>query len=1457
MKYHTILPLIALSIGMPILRAQEATEPAIVQEATDAQMILHEDELLTRGELANGIKYIIRPTAEPQGRACLRLCVNVGSLHEQEHEKGISHLLEHLVFNGSRNYKRNELIPAMQQRGLGFGGDVNAYTSLLHTVYMLNLPNLNEDTVDFSFTVLRDFADGATLTDEAIDHERGIVRSELYARDSASYRASIAMLRHCAPGMKLPDYLPIGTEEVIMGAPYEVFRNYYKTHYVPGNMTVVVTGDFKPEQAIAWIEKHFGNMPTAPVPGRPDLGTLKSDAPSDIVLHNPESEATAIVMSISRPYEEKPDTMQQRIDDMPLQLACAMLNQRLARIARQSGSPFLSASVGEEPMYESVTTFNLNMAAQHDNWKAAMEAVVQELRRACIYGFSAAELNEIVAATMAAHERQTGSWPTVDAAAMAERIIGSIQDKELLTTPQEDSRSFAMALNAVMKDPDICRKALEKAFDASRARLVMSGAKVQDNEPSDIRDVFNMVMQSEVSAPEAEELPPFAYDQMGEAGSIAKQSFIEDLGITTLTLSNGIRINLKPVDFQKGSIKVGVCIDGGSMRMLDKPGLATMAGMVMQQGGLEAHDLTELEKIMAGEHVSMNFGLSADRIRLSGNTTAEDFELQCKLLVAGIMHPGFRKDGEERLRRGLASMYNRFETTSNGAFGYQAPRHMYGNDPRFITPTREEMEQLTAEQVKEVLTPWLQKGAMEISVVGDFKEEEIIPALLRTFGSMPQRNAEFTELTEEEIAVTGTRWGMRKFLTYSTDLDKTIVAQIRPCGDGKDYRRNRRMQVLASITREKLFDGIRAQLGETYSPSVRFSANGDLRNAATISTSSEGVVGNRAKVNTAMDAILVDLGKGNITQADFDCAIRPYISRTVKSLRNIGYWEGALSCLQSDPRQLPLMRDLVEDVKSITLEEIQQLAREVFGSQDNVNYFFTMPAGTVPAGEQETAAPAEEAAPAVEAPAVETPAVETPADELPAVEATAATSAYTIITSPATMAEPAWAAVVEALAAKHAGAVICTLEDLGEKSIAQALRRNQARYAACVLRPEEIGHVLVNNLHRAARRVDDDPWGDCIWGIITGYTAEDAMRIAKADEPLIIKRLLASTNLDHSRFEHSCCITDWTGAPVREQEGYTEPSTTTHPADAHDPLLDIFTDRLSTRKPQLVVSSSHATPFNLEMPFSRGLIFSHGNRFHKLAPQNFSEFGRPLRDAMRGTEDGIATLAKEKPAVKPDGETRVWLAAGNCLFGNVKHSPNSMCVTALSAYTCNQVVGYTVPSWYGEGGWGTLGTFFGNTAGTSLAEAWFLNNQFLLNRTQELEPKLMNVTFNGEQFSPSELIPQFMRQNIQPTENNIKDMLGLVHDRDVVAFFGDPTWRAQLDETHGQAPYTITWTGEKSFTITANYDTKDRCAVWFPTEATGSNATGCDAPGAIFTDDFILFPSMNMKKGESLNVNIR
>jgi zinc protease len=203
-----------------------------------------------------------------------------------------------------------------------------------------------------------------------------------------------------------------------------------------------------------------------------------------------------------------------------------------------------------------------------------------------------------------------------------------------------------------------------------------------------------------------------------------------------------------------------------------------------------------------------------------------------------------------------------------------------------------------------------------------------------------------------------------------------------------------------------------------------------------------------------------------------------------------------------------------------------------------------------------------------------------------------------------------------------------------------------------------------------------------------------------------------------------------------------------------------------------------------------------------------------------------------------------------------------MCVTALSAYTCNQVVGYTVPSWYGAGGWGTLGTFMGNTAGTSLAEAWFLNNQFILHKTAQLNPALLQVQFNEESFHPGAIVRQIIKARIQVNPKDTQDTFGLVHDRDVVAFYGDPAWRAQLDESHAQAPYTITWENARRFTITANYDTKDRCAVWFPTSETSKDATSCNIvcenaqPGVVFTNDFILFPELELKKGESLSVEV-
>lgn len=950
MTTRTIL--LALALSLPTICASAAansqpTEQISQQQAapqTAQQAPLQQDAKLVCGELSNGVRYMIRPTKEPAGRASIRLYVNNGSLNESKETSGLSHLLEHLVFNGSRHFERGELIPAMQKLGLGFGGDANAYTGLLQTVYKLDLPNLREETVHFAFTIIRDFADGATLSDEAINHERGIVISELKARDSQNYRAMLAMLGQLCNGTRVPDFMPIGLEEVIRDTPCEQIRQFYRDNYLSRRMTVIVTGDFELEEMRRQIEKYFADMADSGTPpARPEIGKPGNIGPDELIHHNEEQAQVMIGLHVVSPWEYEPDTIEQRISDLPLAVACTILNQRLQRMTRRADCPFMAAEVGEQDLFETSHVFSLSLNCSPDNWKPALAAAEQELRRACEHGFSAQEYNEVLTSLLTAALVSQQRWETTPSSAIADWLVDVVGNKTTATAPDEDMRALQAGIAALAEDPDACRRALKAAYDMSRTKIAMTGHTPDGISKSELRAALDAARATEVAPQEEAKLAAFAYDNIGAPGHVTQSAYLEDIDVTTLTLSNGIRVNLKPVTTSKGSISVAARVDGGTRKLMGTPGLHMIAEAVMNQGGLEAHSADDLNRILAGRHAGLSFASEMDRFVISGGCTPEDFELQCQLIAAAIMHPGFRNTGETMLRRRLPEIYSRLRSTPEGAFSYQGARIMHGDDPRFTMPEQEVLEALTTEQVKAAITPSLQKGAMEITIVGDFKTTDIIPVIERTFGAMPEREKEFTPVTPEERTVNFQPWGRSEFLRYPTELDKTIVSHVRPIGNGRDTLRNRRLQVLNSIVREKLFDGIRAELGETYSPSARINFNASYENAATLTTSSAGVKSNRIKVNTAMELILRNLAlEDGITDEDFVRAIRPIIASTEKSWRTSGFWQGAISRLQSEPEKLEEIRGLMADLKGMTADEIRTLAREIFGN-DNVNRIFTVP----------------------------------------------------------------------------------------------------------------------------------------------------------------------------------------------------------------------------------------------------------------------------------------------------------------------------------------------------------------------------------------------------------------------------------------------------------------------------------------------------------------------------------
>ncbi|MDA8969559.1 insulinase family protein, partial [Akkermansiaceae bacterium] len=212
------------------------------------------------GSMDNGFRYIIYPNSEPPSKFSVRLHIGAGSLMEADNQRGVAHFLEHMVFNGSKNFTPAELIPRMQRLGIQFGAHANAYTSFDETVYMLDLPNMDEKTVDLTFTVMRDFADGALLTEEEIDSERGVIISEKTSRDSVGYRMMLKQFEYLIPGSRLMKRVPIGTEEVIRTAPRERFTDFYTRYYTPKRMTFVVVGDFDSKEIERRIRETFISM---------------------------------------------------------------------------------------------------------------------------------------------------------------------------------------------------------------------------------------------------------------------------------------------------------------------------------------------------------------------------------------------------------------------------------------------------------------------------------------------------------------------------------------------------------------------------------------------------------------------------------------------------------------------------------------------------------------------------------------------------------------------------------------------------------------------------------------------------------------------------------------------------------------------------------------------------------------------------------------------------------------------------------------------------------------------------------------------------------------------------------------------------------------------------------------------------------------------------------------------
>jgi zinc protease len=624
--------LVRTAVGrVVLLLAALVPFPAAAQDPAAA---IPRDSAVRAGILPNGLQYFIRANSRPERRAELRLVINAGSVLEDDDQLGLAHFVEHMAFNGTRRFAKQELIHYLESIGMRFGADLNAYTSFDQTVYQLQVPTDSVGVVRTAFEILEDWAHGIRFEGEEVERERGVVIEEWRGRRGADARIQDAQWPVIFGGSRYADRLPIGTVESLQGADSTRLIRFYRDWYRPDLTAVVAVGDFDPEVIEALIREHFSGlvMPAAPRP-RPLYPVAPAAAPRATVVTDPEALETSVgALTILPSRDDR--TIGAWRQALIEQILSRSLNGRLAELSQRADAPFLGAGGGRGSLVASADAWSLSALVQDSAVATGLEAALVEVERVRRLGITAGELDRARADILRGLEqlhterdqRQSGEF------------AGALVNHYLFGQPVPSiTWRFQMAGTLL---PSIT---LEEANAVARAEtlpgvpIVLVGAPAASATTlpaeANLLEIFGRVRARELAA-YTEELDgqPLVPDPPAP-GRIVRQQVDTILGVHDWTLSNGVRVLVKPTDFKDDQILVSGTSPGGLSRSGDPANLSSQfAAVVATQGGVGRFSATDLQKALAGKAVDVFPSIGLTEEGISGQVAPSDLETFLELV---------------------------------------------------------------------------------------------------------------------------------------------------------------------------------------------------------------------------------------------------------------------------------------------------------------------------------------------------------------------------------------------------------------------------------------------------------------------------------------------------------------------------------------------------------------------------------------------------------------------------------------------------------------------------------------------------------------------------------------------------------------------------------------------------------------------------------------------------------
>jgi zinc protease len=889
------------------------------------------------GKLDNGLTFYIRQNKKPEQKVELRLVVNAGSINEDDDQQGLAHMAEHMAFNGTKNFKKNEIVSFLQDIGVGFGNDLNAYTSFDETVYILPIPTDKPGNLEKGFRVLEDWAHNVTYLTEDIDGERAIILEESRLGKGAGDRMFKKIYPKLFEGSKYAKRLPIGQDSIIKNFPHDAIRRFYRDWYRPNLMAVIVVGDIEPEKAEEMIRKHFSSLKNPANERKREVAEVLAYNNSEAIVAT-DKEATSYSVSVQYPFkkEEPSATVEGYRKDLTERMFSSLLNQRLQELVQKENPPFLGASTSFGSFIRGYKGFSAFAGVGTGDVSKGLNALIEEVERVKRYGFTASELERARKNLLSFYERAYNDRDKTESEEYVQEYIEHFLEGEASPGIEKEYEYVKTLLPTITLDEV---NAVSKKFKEEKNRFVyVMGPDPKANEKlpegKDLLAIIEAKEKADIKPYEEKIIASNLLKTEPKAGKVVSKTTNTLLGTTELKLSNGVTVTLKPTDFKNDQILMNAGRYGGksNYKLADKYN-AEYAVPVVTGMGVGDFSPTDLRKALAGKTVSVMPNFSQVQEGLNGNSTVKDLETMFQLTHLYMTAP--RKDTAlfKSFVQRNKSQFAMLSANPQAVFIDTLYKTLYNNNPMapVAVPNSSYYDKIDLDRTLAIYKERFgDASGMHFVFTGSFKVEQIVPLIEKYIASLPASGKKFNYVDNKVRTITG-----KKDMTINKGKEQKSLILAFYNGE-VPYSQDLALkaEVLSEILNIRIIEELREKVQGIYGGGTF--AQLEKEPYSNYSFVLQLPCGPE-KVDTLIKAVrkeFEDIVKNGPQQSYLDKVKKQLLEQDKVAMKENGTWSSYLldiAVKKSDPKYFLDYGKLVE---KITVKDIQQAAKIFLGGKN-------------------------------------------------------------------------------------------------------------------------------------------------------------------------------------------------------------------------------------------------------------------------------------------------------------------------------------------------------------------------------------------------------------------------------------------------------------------------------------------------------------------------------------------